>query len=85
MGGTANSRYMPTHFIIQKEMISFLQDRKKLNESVSTNKDRFDHFGKFVACTLRDQPQEISSTVIKEITNIMLRNFTTEINPLTDS
>ena len=66
-------------------MISFLQDSKKLNESSGTSKDRLDSFGKFVACILRNQPQEISSTLIKEITNMMLNNFAIEINLPTDS
>ena len=78
---------MSTHFISQKEMISFLQEsKKKLNESPSTSEDPFDHFRKFVACTLRNQPQEIASTLIKEITNmVMLSDFTIEINLPTDS
>ena len=72
---------MSTHFILQKEMISFIEDsKKKLNESPITIEDRFDYFGKFVACTLRNQPQKISSTLVKKITNMMLSYFTIEIN-----
>ena len=72
---------MSTYFILQKETIASLQDsQKKLNELSSTSKDRLDSFGKLVACTLRNQAQEISSTLMKEITNMMLSNAIIKIN-----
>ena len=86
VGVAANTTYLCQRisFYTKKSYFSY-KKAKKINESSSTSKDRLDSFGKFVAGTPRNQTQEISSTLMKEITNVIPSNFTIEINLPIDS
>ena len=62
-------------------MLNFLQDTSKQLHDMQERRaeDRLDHLAKFVASEVQAKPQALHDTYIKEITNVLFRDFTIEL------